>query len=101
MPSRRAIPAGQVVAIVGENGAGKSTLIKLLCRLYDPAAGQVSFDGVDLRNLLLNNVRRLITVLFQTPVQYQDAVANNIAFGDLSATPSLAEIKNAASCRRC
>lgn len=90
------IPARRIVAIVGENGAGKSTLIKLLCRLYDPASGQITFDGVDLRDLPLQNVRRLITVLFQDPVKYQDTVANNIAFGDLEATPGLAEIENAA-----
>ena len=90
------IPAGQIVALVGENGAGKSTLIKLLCRFYDPAKGQITFDGVDLRDLPLNSVRRLIAVLFQVPVQYQDTVANNIAFGDLAATPSLVEIENAA-----
>ena len=90
------IPAKQIVAIVGENGAGKSTLIKLLCRLYDPDFGQITFDGIDLRELPLKNVRRLITVLFQDPVQYQDTVANNIAFGDLERAPNLKEIENAA-----
>ena len=90
------IPSGQIVALVGENGAGKSTLIKLLCRFYDPAAGQITFDGVNLRDLPLNDVRRLITILFQTSVQYQDTVANNIAFGDFAAKPSLAEIEKAA-----
>ncbi|MBI3693752.1 MAG: ABC transporter ATP-binding protein, partial [Acidobacteria bacterium] len=46
-----AVPAGQIVAIVGPNGAGKSTLIKLLCRFYDPAAGRIELDGIDLRDL--------------------------------------------------
>ena len=90
------IPAGQIVALVGENGAGKSTLIKLLCRFYDPAQGKITFDGVDLKDFPLKSVRRLITVLFQQSVQYQDTVVNNIAFGDLAANPSLDEITNAA-----
>ena len=90
------IPAKQIVALVGENGAGKSTLIKLLCRFYDPAAGEISFDGTNLKNLPLKDVRRLITVLFQTSVQYQDTVANNIAFGDLKSQPSLEKITKAA-----
>lgn len=90
------IPANQIVALVGENGAGKSTLIKLLCRFYDPAKGKITFDGTDLRNLQLKDVRRLITVLFQVSVQYQDTVRNNIAFGDLESNPSLDEIKSAA-----
>src|SRR5262249_57173958 len=47
------IPAGQVVAIVGANGAGKSTLVKLLCRFYDPEAGQITLDGIDLRDMSL------------------------------------------------
>lgn len=90
------IPAGQIVSIVGENGAGKSTLIKLLCRFYDPQKGQVSFDGIDLRHISPLDIRRMITVLFQQPVQYQDTVTNNIAFGDLAADPQRAEIESAA-----
>lgn len=90
------IPAGQIVSIVGENGAGKSTLIKLLCRFYDPPKGQVSFDGIDLRHISPLDIRRMITVLFQQPVQYQDTVTNNIAFGDLAADPQRAEIESAA-----
>ncbi|MDG4554902.1 MAG: ABC transporter ATP-binding protein [Candidatus Competibacter sp.] len=78
------LPAGQIVAIVGENGAGKSTLLKLLCRLYDPEAGRVSWDGIDLRELALADWRRRITVLFQEPVHYHDTVAYNIACGDLA-----------------
>src|SRR6202008_3500531 len=48
------IPAGQSLAIVGVNGAGKTTLAKLLCRLYDPQAGRIEIDGVDLRELELD-----------------------------------------------
>lgn len=77
------LPAGQVVAIVGLNGAGKTTLIKLLCRLYDPDAGSITIDGVDLRQMRLDELRRLITVLFQEPVRYSATVAENICLGAL------------------
>jgi ATP-binding cassette subfamily B protein len=75
------IPAGQMVAIVGANGAGKSTLLKLLCRFYDPDAGRIEMDGVDIRRLPLEDLRRRITVLFQQPVHYNDTVAENIGLG--------------------
>jgi ATP-binding cassette subfamily B protein len=77
------IPKGKVVALVGHNGAGKSTLIKLLCRFYDPDAGRVLLDGVDLRALDPVALRRQIAVLFQEPVRYHASVRENIAFGDL------------------
>jgi ATP-binding cassette subfamily B protein len=90
------IPAGQIVAIVGANGAGKSTLLKLLCRFYDPQAGVITLDGVDIRNLSLRELRGMLTVLFQWPVAYQTTAAQNIAMGDLAADPSIAELESAA-----
>ncbi len=75
------IPAGKVVAIVGENGAGKSTLSKLLCRFYDPDSGCVTWDGHDLRDFAQDELRRAISIMFQAPVQYQATVAENIAIG--------------------
>jgi ATP-binding cassette subfamily B protein len=90
------IEPGQIVSIIGANGAGKSTLIKLLCRLYDPQVGCIMIDGIDIRNLSLHELRRMITVLFQWPVPYQDTAAQNIALGDISSQPSLAEIEAAA-----
>jgi ATP-binding cassette, subfamily B, bacterial len=90
------IPAGKVVAIVGPNGAGKSTLVKLLCRFYDPQAGCIQFDGVDLRALSISKLRRLITVLFQWPVPYHGTAAQNIAYGDLTAASTAADIETAA-----
>lgn len=90
------IPAGQVVAIVGDNGAGKSTLIKLLCRFYDPTDGRIELDGIDIRDFSVKEFRRLLTVLFQWPVPYQATAAQNIAIGDLSVEPSAAEIEAAA-----
>ncbi len=90
------IPAGQIVAIVGSNGAGKSTLVKLLCRLYDPEAGSIQIDSCDIRDFAVSDLRRLITVLFQHPVPYQATVAENIAYGDLAAHPTLERIQAAA-----
>lgn len=90
------IPAGKIVAIVGENGAGKSTLIKLLCRFYDPTAGRITLDGIDLRDLDQQTLRRRITVLFQQPVHYQATAVQNIALSDLQANATLEELESAA-----
>ncbi|HEY9605861.1 MAG TPA: ABC transporter ATP-binding protein [Allocoleopsis sp.] len=90
------IPAGKIVAIVGDNGAGKSTLIKLLCRFYDPEAGCIKLDGIDLRDVSVEELRSLITVLFQLPIPYFVSAAQNIALGDLAAAPSFVEIEAAA-----
>ncbi len=79
------IPQGKIVAIVGHNGAGKSTLIKLLCRFYDPDEGRILMDGVDLRTLDPEALRRSITVLFQDPVRYHATARENIGFGDVDA----------------
>jgi ATP-binding cassette, subfamily B, bacterial len=90
------IPAGKIVAIVGDNGAGKSTLIKLLCRFYDPESGRIQIDGIDLRDFAIADLRRVITVLFQSPIPYHVSVAQNITLGDIFATPSQTEIEAAA-----
>lgn len=82
------IPAGQVVAFVGENGAGKSTLLKLLCRFYDPDTGRILIDGSDLREMNAVELWRSITVLFQEPVHYYETASRNIAFGELASEPS-------------
>jgi len=78
------VPAGGMVAVVGPNGAGKSTLVKLICRLYDPDAGTVELDGVDVRRLDLDAVRRSITVLMQAPVHFGETLADNVRLGDLA-----------------
>jgi ATP-binding cassette, subfamily B, bacterial len=89
------LPAGQVVAIVGDNGAGKSTLLKLLCRLYDPELGSIEMDGTDIRHFSVADLRRLITVLFQDPNDYHLTVAENVTLGDLSAQVTPAAIEHA------
>jgi ATP-binding cassette subfamily B protein len=90
------IPKGKIVALVGHNGAGKSTLIKLLCRFYDPDAGRILLDGVDLRALDQAALRRQITVLFQDPVHYHASVRENIAFGDLEGLSDENRVRQAA-----
>jgi ATP-binding cassette, subfamily B, bacterial len=75
------IPAGQFTAVVGMNGAGKSTLVKLLCRLYDPDSGSIEFDGIDLRDMPVAEVRRMVSVLFQEPLHYSATAGENIAVG--------------------
>jgi ATP-binding cassette, subfamily B, bacterial len=90
------LPAGQIVAIVGDNGAGKSTLIKLLCRFYDPESGSIEIDGVDIREFAVDELRRLITVLFQSPLPYYLTAGQNIALGELSATADEADLQAAA-----
>ena len=89
------IPSGKIVAIVGPNGAGKSTLLKLLCRFYDPDEGTISIDNRDLKDFAVDDLRRLITVLFQQPVHYNTTVRENVLYGDLKLDPSEAEIQAA------
>jgi ATP-binding cassette subfamily B protein len=89
------VRAGQIVAIVGPNGAGKSTLIKLLCRFYDPQAGDVELDGISIRDIPVQSLHKLITVLFQQPVHFNSTVKENVEFGDLSLLPERREIEAA------
>jgi ATP-binding cassette, subfamily B, bacterial len=89
------IPKGKIVAIVGPNGAGKSTLLKLLCRFYDPEDGVIEVDGHDLKEIAIEDLRRMITVLFQQPVHYNTTVQENILYGDLKLAPSEPELKAA------
>ncbi len=76
------IPAGRSIALVGENGCGKSTIVKLLCRFYDPDRGAVLWDGVDLRDLPPDQLRRRIGTVFQDYMCYELSAADNIALGD-------------------
>ncbi|HEY3234941.1 MAG TPA: ABC transporter ATP-binding protein [Polyangiaceae bacterium] len=75
------VQPGQCLAILGETGAGKSTLISLIPRFYDPSRGRISIDGVDLRRLDLEMLRRNIGVVFQQSLLFSISVADNIAFG--------------------
>ncbi|MEK6283503.1 MAG: ABC transporter transmembrane domain-containing protein [Acidobacteriota bacterium] len=88
------IPAGSMVALVGESGGGKSTLTKLLPRFHDPTLGSVSWDGVDLRDATMDSLRRQIALVTQETVLFNDTVRHNIAYGKPEATQ--AEIEEAA-----
>jgi ATP-binding cassette, subfamily B, bacterial len=88
------IPAGQTIALVGSTGAGKSTLAKLISRFYDPSAGSVSLDGIDLRSLHPKDLRRAIVMVTQEAYLFSGSVADNISLGKPDAT--LAEIETAA-----
>jgi ATP-binding cassette subfamily B protein len=74
---------GEVVALVGENGSGKSTIAKLLCRLYDPARGDITVDGISLRDIDPVAWRREISVAFQDYAHYAMTAGENIWLGDI------------------
>jgi ATP-binding cassette subfamily B protein len=89
-----AMPAGQVIALVGSTGAGKSTLAKLLSRFYDPTDGAITLDGIDLRNLHPKDLRRAIVMVTQEAYLFSGSVSDNIALGKPDATTE--EIERAA-----
>jgi ATP-binding cassette subfamily B protein len=81
-----AVPAGTTVALVGPTGAGKSTLFKLLARFYDPDAGELRIDGVDLRSIDVAEFRTWLGYLPQEPYLFVGTVRDNIAYGRPAAT---------------
>ncbi len=85
---------GARVGIVGPSGSGKSTLVNLLTRFYDPSAGRILLDGVDLRNYRLAELRQQFSIVLQEPVLFSTSVAGNIAYAKPDA--SRAEIVEAA-----
>jgi ABC-type multidrug transport system fused ATPase/permease subunit len=80
------IPAGQTVALVGATGAGKTTIAKLISRFYDPTAGAVRLDGVDLRDVADNQLRDAVVMITQDGFLFSGSVADNIGFGRLGST---------------
>ncbi|MEY9895616.1 ATP-binding cassette subfamily B protein [Catenulispora sp. MAP5-51] len=90
------IGKGQAVALVGLNGAGKSTLVKLLCRLYEPTRGSITWDGVDIRDLDINSLRTRLCAVFQDFMSYDLTAAENIAVGDLAAAGDESALRRAA-----
>jgi len=75
------VPAGTTVALVGHTGAGKSTIAKLIARFYDPTQGTISVDGVDLRSVTQESLRRRLGIVPQEGFLFAGTVAENIAFG--------------------
>ncbi len=80
------VNTGEVVAVVGENGSGKSTLVNLLPRYYDPSSGQVLFDGINIRDFGLADLRQQIGVVTQETLLFDDTIYENIRYGDSSAS---------------
>ena len=78
------VPYGKAVALVGRNGAGKTTLVKLMCRFYDPDRGRILWDGVDVRDIDLAQLRDRISAVFQDYMVYELSARENIAVGDLT-----------------
>ena len=85
------IAKGRTVALVGSSGGGKSTIIDLFCRLYEPTSGAITLDGIDLRDLSLEGLRKLISVVDQNTFLFNDTVANNIAYGHTDSSPERIE----------
>ncbi|CAO1945643.1 unnamed protein product [Urochloa humidicola] len=88
------VPSGTTMAIVGESGSGKSTIISLVERFYDPQAGEVLIDGVNIMSLQLHWLRGKISLVSQEPLLFMTSIKDNITYGKEDAT--LEEIKRAA-----
>ena len=84
---------GQSVAIVGRNGSGKTTLLSLLPRYFEPDAGSISIDGIDVHELTLKSLRQQIAIVTQDAVVFPGTIAENIAYGH-PAMPLLTESPN-------
>jgi ATP-binding cassette subfamily B protein/subfamily B ATP-binding cassette protein MsbA len=80
------VDAGQTVALVGETGAGKTTIVKLLTRFHDPTSGCVRVDGVDLRTVTQQSLRKQMGMVLQDPFLFTGTVKENILFGKLDAS---------------
>ena len=81
------VPAGTTVALVGHTGAGKSTIAKLIARFYDPSDGRITIDGIDLRDVTQESLRRQLGIVPQEGFLFAGTVRDNIAFGRPDATP--------------
>jgi ATP-binding cassette, subfamily B, bacterial len=77
------IPAGSVIALVGENGAGKTTLVKLLCRMYEPTEGRILVDGVELASIEVDAWRRRLSAAFQDFARFEFPAQHAVGVGDL------------------
>jgi ATP-binding cassette subfamily B protein len=85
------VQPGETIALVGRSGSGKTTLCNLVARFYDPTAGTIALDGVDLREIQVESYRRLLGIVEQDVFLFDGTVAENIAYGDRWATRSRVE----------
>ncbi len=88
------VQKGQILAVVGSSGAGKTTLLDLIPRFYDPQKGQISIDGVDIKDITLKSLRQQIGIVTQETILFNDTIKTNIAYGRMEA--STQEIEQAA-----
>ncbi len=88
------IPRGTMVALVGESGGGKSSLIRLVQRLYDPTGGSIEWDGTDIRDVKVADLKKMIALVTQETVLFNDTVRYNISYGKPDATEE--QLANAA-----
>ncbi len=79
---------GETVALVGATGSGKSTTLSLLHRIFDPARGRITIDGIDLRDMTLGGLRRNVGVVFQEPMLLARTIEENLLVGKADATPA-------------
>jgi ATP-binding cassette, subfamily B, bacterial len=91
------IKKGEIIALVGPNGAGKSTLARLLCRLYDPDSGTISYDGNDIKHLIPEDYLKHFSVVFQDFMLYNLTAGENIRLGNIETENSKDLIQKAAS----
>ncbi|MGC9098192.1 MAG: ABC transporter ATP-binding protein [Dictyoglomus sp.] len=77
---------GERIALVGHTGAGKTTIVNLICRFYDPDEGEILIDGVDIRKIKLESLRRQVAVMFQDTFLFSGSIMENIRYGRLSAS---------------
>ncbi|MCF6350543.1 MAG: ABC transporter ATP-binding protein/permease [Flavobacteriaceae bacterium] len=75
------IPKGKTIALVGQSGSGKSTLANLITRFYDVTEGEITIDGIAIKNLTKNSLRQQLGMVTQDAILFHDTIANNIAFG--------------------
>lgn len=86
----------ETIALVGENGSGKTTLVKLLCRLYDPTAGRITVDGIDLQDIAIADLRQQVSVIFQDYAKYHFTAGENIRLGNIEDGSEPEKIEQAA-----
>ena len=89
------LPAGAVVALVGENGAGKTSLVKLLCRFYEPTSGHIEVDGLDLSRIRLDEWRSRISATYQDHVAFEFLAGETVGIGDLARIDDTQHIRRA------
>ncbi len=93
------VPKGKRIALVGESGSGKSTLANLVTRLYDVTEGSITFDGVNIKNVTTDSLRKQMGIVAQDSILFNDSIANNISLSidnpDMDAIISAAKVANA------